>query len=106
MVDETIRNLNGRNALVICGRLHQNNLAQWFRDRGHEVRVVKSPPSPGTPSTGYRTISPTPTATTNLIGSSPCETGNRSSSANENMPRLPQNSRLPTARATTIAAIN
>ena len=40
MVDETIRTLNGRNALVICGRLHQNNLAQLFRDRGHEVRVV------------------------------------------------------------------
>lgn len=40
MVDATIRNLNGRNVLVICGRLHQNNLAQLFRDRGHEVRVV------------------------------------------------------------------
>jgi hypothetical protein len=98
MVDESIRNLNGRNALVICGRLHQNNLAQWFRDRGHEVRVVNISAEPW--------YSPTPTVTTNLIGSSPCETGNRSSSAKENMPRLPQNSPLSTARATTIAAIN
>jgi len=40
MADETIRNLNNRNALVICGRLHQNNLAQLFRDRGHDVRIV------------------------------------------------------------------
>jgi hypothetical protein len=40
MVDETIRNLKSRNALVICGRLHQDNLAQLFRDRGHDVRVV------------------------------------------------------------------
>jgi hypothetical protein len=40
MVDETLRNLNNRHALVICGRLHQNNLAQLFRDRGQEVRVV------------------------------------------------------------------
>jgi uncharacterized UPF0146 family protein len=40
MVEQTIRNLNDGNALLICGRLHQNNLAQMFRERGHDVRVV------------------------------------------------------------------
>ncbi len=40
MVEQTICNLNNRNALVICGRLHQNNLARMFRERGQEVRVV------------------------------------------------------------------
>jgi hypothetical protein len=40
MVEQTVHNLNDRNALVICGRLHQNNLAQIFRERGQDVRVV------------------------------------------------------------------
>jgi hypothetical protein len=40
MVEQTVHNLNDGNALVICGRLHQKNLAQIFRERGQDVRVV------------------------------------------------------------------